>query len=81
MEFSLSHISMLIELTEKEINQLKQVIDNPDSSDEEVDDSGELSTQYLSLSSALASAYKNQWSPDSNYPDYEKLIARINDNL
>lgn len=77
MELSLIQISLLIELTDKEIKHLKQVIDAPDSSDEEVDDCGELSMQYVALESALASLYKSKWSEDCGQPSYEELIKNM----
>ncbi len=77
MEISLSHLSMLIELTEREIKHLKHVIDDPSSSEDEIDNCGELSIQYLSLSSALAELYKKKWSPSSDQPNYEDLINEI----
>lgn len=80
MELSLSQLSMLIELTELEILRLKHIIDDPSSPDDEIDNCGELSMQYLSLSSTLAGLYKNQWSPDSDQPNYEDLINEIHTN-
>lgn len=77
MELSLIQIALLIELTDKEIKQLKQAIDDPGSSDEEVDDCGELSMQYLALESALASLYKSKWSEDCGQPSYEELVKNI----
>ncbi|HEY6528040.1 MAG TPA: hypothetical protein VIZ65_05060 [Cellvibrionaceae bacterium] len=71
---------MLIELTERKIKQLKHVIDDPSSSEDEIDNCGELSMQYLSLSSTLAELYKDQWSPSSDLPNYEDLINEIHKN-
>ncbi|TQV65678.1 hypothetical protein FKG94_28295 [Exilibacterium tricleocarpae] len=76
MELSLIQIALLIELTDKEIKQLKQVIDNPSSADDEVDDCGELSTQYIALESALAALYKSKWSKDCGQPSYEELAKK-----
>ncbi len=77
MELSLSHLSMLIELTERQFFSLKNIIDNESSTEEEVDDAGELSMQYLALSSALSELYKDKWSQNSEHPQYEDLIKEI----
>lgn len=76
MEFSLLHVSMLIELTDEKIRQLKEIIDDPSSSDDEANDSAELSMQYIALSSALAEQYKSKWSSNSEHPCYEHLIRK-----
>lgn len=77
MELSLIQIALLIELTDKEIKELKQVIDNPSSSEEEVDDCGELSTQYIALESTLAFLYKSKWAEGCGQPSYEELVKNI----
>jgi hypothetical protein len=73
MDLSLSQIAMLIEMTGNEIAALKKVIDNASSSEEQVDDSGELILQYISLESTLENIYKEKWHPDSGEPRYEEL--------
>lgn len=78
MELSLIQLSLLVELTVKEIKQLKETIENPNSTDEEVDDSGELSMQYIALESTLAEIYKSKWSEDCGEPSYEELIQSLN---
>ncbi|MEY4588042.1 MAG: hypothetical protein RL497_118 [Pseudomonadota bacterium] len=80
MEISLSQLSMLIELTEREIKRIKHIIDDPSSTDEEADNCGELSMQYLSLSSTLAQLYKNKWPGDSGQPTYDDLTDEIQKN-
>jgi hypothetical protein len=77
MDLSLSHLSMLIELTANEIANLQKIINDPSSADNEVNDSGELSMQYIALSSVLAEMYKNKWSKDSGHPSYKDLIDEI----
>jgi hypothetical protein len=77
MELSLSHLSLLIELTENEISAMKDIIDNPKSSEEEINDSGEHSMQLLSLASALAELYKEKWSSNCEQPGYKELINDI----
>jgi hypothetical protein len=77
MELSLSQLSILIELTEREIEQLKRIIDNPSSRHDDVDNCGELSMQYLSLSSTLAELYKNKWTSNSGQPSYGDLTDAI----
>ncbi len=77
MELSLSHLSLLIELTEVELAEMKKIIESPDSSDEEIDDSGEHSMQLLSLSSALQTMYKNKWNSDDDELSYDELISDI----
>ena len=77
MELSLSHLSLLIELTDKEIKHLKKIIDDPSSLDNEVDDSGELTMQYIALSSALAEQYKTKWTSNSEHPSYEDLVNEL----
>lgn len=77
MELSLSHLSLMIELTESEIYRMKSIIDNSSSTEEEVDASGEHSMQLLSLSTALAELYKHKWSDNCNYPSYEDLVSSL----
>lgn len=77
MELSLSHLSLLIELTEVELAEMKKVIENPNASDEEVNDSSEHSMQLLSLSSALQTMYKNKWESSADDFNYDELIADI----
>ena len=77
MELSLSHLSLLIELTEVELAEMKKIIDSPNASDEEVNDSSEHSMQLLSLSSALQTMYKNKWASSDDELSYDKLIDDI----
>ncbi|HMW46744.1 MAG TPA: hypothetical protein PKC70_00490 [Cellvibrionaceae bacterium] len=80
MELTLSQLSLLIELTEREITQLKQIINDSSSSEEEVDNCGELSIQYLALSARLAELYKENWSIESGQPAFEVLIEDIHNS-
>lgn len=77
MDLSLSQLAMLIELTERELIHLKSVIESPESTDDDVDDSGELTVQYLALSSSLAQLYKEKWSPAASLPEYEDLVKEL----
>jgi len=51
MKLSLSQLSLLIELTEVELAEMKKIIDNPSSSIEAADDAGEHSMQIMCFSS------------------------------
>lgn len=77
MELSLIQLSLLIELTDKEIKRLKDTIDNPNSTEEDVDDCGELSLQYLALESTLAEIYKSKWSEGCGEPSYDELVKNL----
>ncbi len=77
MELSLSHLSLLIELTEVELADMKKIIENPDSSSKEADDSSEHSMQLLSISSVLQTMYKNKWSSLNDELSYSALIDDI----
>lgn len=77
MDLSLSQLAMLIELTEREVIHLKNVIESSESTVDDVDDCGELTVQYLALSSLLAQLYKEKWSPAASLPEYEDLLKEM----
>ena len=79
MELSLAQLSLLIELTEVELAEMKKNIENPNSSSEFADDCSEHSLQLLSLSSSLQTMYKNKWSSSEDEISYDLLINDIHE--
>jgi len=77
MELSLSQLSLLVELTEVELAEMKKITDAPSSTEEEADDAGEHSMQMLALASALQALYKEKWSASDEEKNYEELIKDI----
>ena len=72
MSFTLSELSTLIRLVEKEEIELHAQIE---SEDEEVsDDATDLSIHVGKIAGKLKELYESQWSEGSNHLPYEKLL-------
>lgn len=79
MELNLSDLTVLIELTQKELNELKHVVDNTD--DEQLaEDCAICLVQVGNAAGKLKSLYESLWTPDSNYGSYEDLIESTSRN-
>lgn len=77
MELNLSDLTVLIELTQKEINELKQVMDHTDD-DQLAEDCAICLVQVGNVAGKLKSQYEELWTHDSNYGSYEDLINSTN---
>ena len=77
MNLSISHLALLIELTEVEIAEMKKIIDSLTSSDQEKDDAGEHTMQLMSLSSVLHHLYRDQVFKAEDEMSYDELIDDI----
>ncbi|WP_196138331.1 hypothetical protein [Aliikangiella sp. G2MR2-5] len=73
MDLSLADLSILIELTEREMIELQSLIDNSPSQ-EIVNDSGESLVTVSITASKLKKLYEQKWSPDCNYCSYKELV-------
>ena len=72
---TLSDLCVLIQVLEKELDQIHRDID---SEDENIsNDAAELSIPYGNTASKLEQIYKSLWSEGDNYPSYEELIKRV----
>lgn len=77
MELSLSDLTVLVELTQKELNELTHVVENTD--DEQLaEDCAIYLVQVGNTAGKLKSLYENLWTPDSNYGTYDDLIDSTN---
>ena len=79
MSLSITHLALLIEMTEVEIYEMKKVIESNKSTDEEKDDAGEHTVQLLSLSSALQEIYSSQITNSDSAESYDELIDDIHE--
>mgnify|MGYP000607399474 CR=1 FL=1 len=77
MNLSLTDLSILIELTEKELTDLHSVINNENADEELRDANAEYSVQVGNTAGILKAQYKSLWSPDCNFQSYEDLIKEI----
>lgn len=72
MKFTLSELSTLIKLVEKEETELHKQID---SDDESISDSAaDLSVHVGKISGKLKELYESEWSEGSNHPPYEEVL-------
>ena len=71
---TLSDLSIIIPLLDKELDQLHLDMDSDDESVS--NDASELSIPYGATAAKLESIYKSLWSEDVNYPSFEDLIKR-----
>ena len=74
---SISQLALLIELTEVEIAEMKNIIDSATATDQEQDDAGEHSLQLLALSSVLSEMYREQCAQYADKLSYQELIDDI----
>ena len=77
MELNLSDLTVLIELTQKEISELKQVMDQTDD-DQLSEDSAICLVQIGNVAGKLKNQYEKLWTPNCNYPSYEELLLSDN---
>lgn len=76
MELTLSDLTVVIELVQKEMNELKHVMDTSD--DEQLaEDSAICLVQVGNVAGKLKSQYEKLWSPDCNYRPYEEVIRSV----
>lgn len=72
MKFTLSELSTLIRLVEKEETELHRQID---SDDEDISDSAaDLSIHVGKIAGKLKDFYESEWSEGSNHPPYDEVI-------
>lgn len=74
MSLTLNDLTLLIELIERELVDIR---DNIINDAEFADDYKMLLVQVGVTSDNLRAAFKSQWTADSGFPPYEELIAEI----
>ena len=77
MSISLIDLPYLIELVSKDIKNLEEAINNPDTSEEIRNVSGELLIIAFRTAANLQSQYQQEWQAGNNIPSYEDLIKDI----
>lgn len=77
MSISLIDLPYLIELVSRDIKNLEEAINNPDTPDWIRDSSGELLIVASRTATNLQSLYQQEWKAGNNLPRYEDLIKDI----
>lgn len=72
MRFTLSELTTLIRLVEKEEIDLHAQIDSEDETIS--DDAADLSVHVGKISGKLKELYESEWSEGSNHPPYENIL-------
>jgi len=81
MSISLIDLPYLIELVSKDIKNLEEAINNPDTSEEIRNVSGELLIIAFRTAANLQSQYQQEWQAGNNIPSYEDLIKDIQERI
>lgn len=81
MSVSLIDLPYLIELVLRDIKNLENTINDPNTSDDIRDDSGELLMLASRTAANLQSQYEQEWRTGSNFPNYENLIKDIQERI
>ncbi len=81
MSISLIDLPYLIELVSKDIKNLEEAINNPDTPDGIRDSSGELLIVASRTAANLQYLYQQEWKAGNNLPSYKDLIKDIQERL
>ena len=81
MSISLIDLPYLIELVSKDIKNLEEAINNPDTPDGIRDSCGELLIAASRTAANLQSQYQQEWQVGNNIPSYEDLIKDIQERI
>jgi hypothetical protein len=81
MSISLIDLPYLIELVARDIKTLEETINNPSTTHDVRDDSGELLMSAYRTAGNLQSQYTREWKEDSNFPSYENLVKDIQERI
>ena len=76
MDLTLTDLTIIIELVEKEMNDLAQVMNNSEN-EQLAEDSAICLVQVGNVAGKLKFHYEKLWSPDCNYQSYENLIKSV----
>ncbi|MES2676075.1 MAG: hypothetical protein V4660_17685 [Pseudomonadota bacterium] len=81
MTISLIDLLYLIELVARDIKELNATIENENTPEKLRDDCGELLMAALRTADNLQNQYNSEWINGRNFPNYNELIAEIEQRI
>jgi len=81
MSLSLIDLAVVIELVEEKIQRYRLESINPNNSEKIQDEYSELIAQLGVTAGNLQDEYEDQYSPDTERPNYDELVKKIRSQL
>jgi len=81
MSLSLIDLAVVIELVEEKIQRYRLESINPNNSEKFQDEYSELIAQLGVTAGNLQDEYEDQYSPDTERPNYDELVKKIRSQL